>query len=187
MAMAQDNAQPPAAEQPDAPKRVVCPLNGGSFSQMRAVATLLVSQGNLAAAEACLQDGVATTIVAFQELSELAAERGAYMRASAFSGILETLSGSADARLYHSRRLLQSGQPAQARVRLEALKESNPGISTVHHMLGVSQFQLGSVDDGIASVKRASELAPETKLYSDDLQAMMKTKGEGEELTVTDA
>jgi hypothetical protein len=76
-----DEAAPPAAvaeaTDANATEPVKCPVGGGGFQEIYAVAMLLSSQDKLPEAEACLSDAITTTVPAYRMLSDIATVNGA--------------------------------------------------------------------------------------------------------------
>jgi hypothetical protein len=54
------------------PEPVRCPVGGGGFQELYAVAVLLSHQDKLAEAEVCLSDAITTTVPAYRMLSDIA-------------------------------------------------------------------------------------------------------------------
>ena len=73
-ATAQEEEAPAAdgesAEEAEEP--VKCPIGGGGFQELYAVAVLLSHQDKLAEAEVCLSDAITTTVPAYRMLSDIA-------------------------------------------------------------------------------------------------------------------
>ena len=74
-APAADGESEEAAEEP-----VKCPIGGGGFQELYAVAVLLSHQDKLAEAEVCLSDAITTTVPAYRMLSDIATVNSASLR-----------------------------------------------------------------------------------------------------------
>ena len=61
---------------------VKCPVGGGGFQELYAVAVLLSHQDKLAEAEVCLSDAITTTVPAYRMLSDIATVNSAQMTIS---------------------------------------------------------------------------------------------------------
>lgn len=68
------------------PEPVKCPVGGGGFQELYAVAVLLSHQDKLAEAEVCLSDAITTTVPAYRMLSDIATVNSAHI--SAFSSCI---------------------------------------------------------------------------------------------------
>lgn len=173
-----DEAAPPdaVAEATDAnaTEPVKCPVGGGGFQEIYAVAMLLSSQDKLAEAEACLSDAITTTVPAYRMLSDIATVNGQFGRAAAIAEIIETLMNNGDAKLYHARKLLRINQNDKAKERLDTLIEHNGDNAEVLHLLGVAQFRLEQNEEALASMKKAVEVKPDEQLYKDELEVLEK-------------
>ena len=175
VALAQDEqaaTESPAAQENAnvVPKR--CRLSGGGFEALSAVALVLDSAGAVDEAELCLVDALQSAVPAFRQLSDIAARKQQFTRAAVISGIVERIDGSADSRLYHATRLLQAGDAEGANQRLEPIAKANAELASVQHLLGVAKFRLGKNDEAVESLKLATSLAADVKLYADDLKAI---------------
>jgi tetratricopeptide (TPR) repeat protein len=173
-APAADGESEEAAEEP-----VKCPIGGGGFQELYAVAVLLSHQDKLAEAEVCLSDAITTTVPAYRMLSDIATVNSQFGRAAAIAEIIETLTNNGDAKLYYARKLLRIDQNEKAKERLDVLIEHNGENAEIRHLLGVAQFRMDQPDDAIANLKKAIELEPETELYKTELETLEKAIAEG--------
>lgn len=158
----------------EAVQKVGCPAAGGTFNELNAVGTVLAGQGSFLAAEACFLDAVQTVIPTFQALTELSDIRGDYLQSSARSGIVEMLAGTAQARLFHAQHLIMAGRHPEAVPRLRVLAENNKDVANVHHLYANALYNSGLRQEGIDSLKKAIELAPENKVYGTDFETLTK-------------
>ena len=153
---------------------VGCPLRGGTFGELNAVGSVLAGQGSFQAAEACFIDAVQTTIPTFQALTELSDLRQDYVQSSARSGIIESLAGTAQARLFHSQHLIMAGRHPEAVPRLRVLAENNKDVANVHHLYANALYNSGLREEGIEALNNAIKLMPENEGYKNDLEALQK-------------
>merc|ERR1719197_348118 len=158
---------------------IKCPVGGGGFQELYAVAVLLSHQDKLAEAEVCLSDAITTTVPAYRMLSDIATVNSQFGRAAAIAEIIETLTNNGDAKLYYARKLLRIDQNEKAKERLDVLIEHNGENAEIRHLLGVAQFRMDQPDDAIANLKKAIELEPETELYKTELDTLEKAIAEG--------
>jgi hypothetical protein len=70
------------------PEPVKCPVGGGGFQELYAVAVLLSHQDKLAEAEVCLSDAITTTVPAYRMLSDIATVNSAQIPVPPNSPIL---------------------------------------------------------------------------------------------------
>eukprot|EP01048_Picozoa_sp_COSAG05_P003828 COSAG05_NODE_187_length_14703_cov_123.022186_3_plen_199_part_00 len=161
-----------AAEAPPPPAK--CPLSGGGFQELYAVATLLASQDKIGEAEACLSDAITTSVPAYRLLSDIATNNGQFGRAAGIAGIIETLLNNGDSKLYYSRKLLRVNQNEEAKTRLDALAEANTDNGDIFHLLGIAEFRLGNNDTAVASLEKAIAADPDSQLYKDELDVLKK-------------
>jgi tetratricopeptide (TPR) repeat protein len=153
-------------------REIRCPAQGGTFNELNAVGTVLAGQGSYLAAEACLLDAVNTVIPTFQALTELAEVRGDPLQASARSGIVESLAGTAQARLYHAQRLINANRHGEAVGRLSVLAENNKDVAGVHHLYANALYNSGLREQGITALKEAIKLDEKNEGYAKDLKTL---------------
>ena len=153
---------------------VGCPLRGGTFGELNAVGTVLAGQGSFQAAEACFIDAVQTTIPTFQALTELSDLRQDYVQSSARSGIIESLAGTAQARLFHAQHLILAGRHPEAVPRLRVLSENNKDVANVRHLYANALYNSGLREEGIEALQKAIKLMPENEGYKKDLETLSK-------------
>jgi hypothetical protein len=126
VAAQEDAAAEGAGENAEAePEPVRCPVGGGGFQELYAVAVLLSHQDKLAEAEVCLSDAITTTVPAYRMLSDIATVNSQFGRAAAVAEIIETLTNNGDAKLYYARKLLRVNENEKAKERLDVLIEHN--------------------------------------------------------------
>lgn len=73
-----------------------CPVGGGGFQELYAVAVLLSHQDKLEEAEVCLSDAITTTVPAYRMLSDIATVNSQFGRAAAIAEIIETLTNNGE-------------------------------------------------------------------------------------------
>lgn len=151
---------------------VGCPLRGGTFGELNAVGTVLAGQGSFQAAEACFIDAVQSTVPTFQALTELSDLRQDYVQSSARSGIIESLAGTAQARLFHAQHLIMAGRHPEAVPRLRVLAENNKDVANVHHLYANALYNSGLREEGIEALNSAVKLMPENEVYKKDLETL---------------
>merc|ERR1719440_1475242 len=156
------------------PEPVKCPVGGGGFQELYAVAVLLSHQDKLDEAEVCLSDAITTTVPAYRMLSDIATVNSQFGRAAAIAEVIETLTNNGDAKLYYARKLLRIDQNEKAKERLDVLIEHNGENAEIRHLMGVAQFRLDQQDEAIENLKKAIELEPDTELYKEELETLQK-------------
>merc|ERR1719440_2523698 len=175
VAAAQEEEAPAAdGESAEAEEPVKCPIGGGGFQELYAVAVLLSHQDKLEEAEVCLSDAITTTVPAYRMLSDIATVNSQFGRAAAIAEIIETLTNNGDAKLYYARKLLRIDQNEKAKERLDVLIEHNGENAEIRHLMGVAQFRLDQQDEAIENLKKAIELEPDTELYKEELETLQK-------------
>ena len=99
------NAQDEAAAAADTPEEpappVTCPIGGGGYQELYAVAMLLTNQDKLAEAEVCLSDAITATMPSFRLLADIATSKGERGRAYKIAELMETVMNNGE-RLLHS-------------------------------------------------------------------------------------
>ena len=93
-AFAQDEAatvDTPAAEEATATEPVKCPIGGGGYQELYAVAILLTNQDKLAEAEVCLSDAITSTMPAFRLLADIATSKGEAGRSWKIAELMDTV------------------------------------------------------------------------------------------------
>ena len=87
---------------------------------------------------------------------------------------MEMLAGTAQARLFHAQHLIMAGRHPEAVPRLRVLAENNKDVANVHHLYANALYNSGLRQEGIDSLKKAIELAPENKVYGTDFETLTK-------------
>merc|ERR1711871_431879 len=151
-----------------------CPVAGGTFSELNAVAVYLASQDKLGEAEACLTDAILTTMGAFRMLSDIATVNGQFGRAAGIAELMDTLANTGDAKLFHAKKLLRINQNEKAKEKLDLLIEHNAENAEINHLMGVTQFRLQKNTEALASLEKARALDPNNDVYSTELDTLKK-------------
>jgi Flp pilus assembly protein TadD len=99
-----------------------------------------------------------------------------YGRAALIAGIIDKMVNNADAKLFHAKKLMQTGEYEQAAGLLSFIAVNNPTLADVHYLLGIAQFGSGKAELAEASIKKAIELDPENQAYKDELETLEKAR-----------
>lgn len=146
-------------------------LSGGGFDDRYAVAQLLIVQRDLARAEACLLEAIASTLGALSLMSDIAATQRLPLRAAAFSSVLTQLNPQDGETVYlHAQRLGQAGAWNESLPLLLRLSGANPANANIANSLGAAYYQTYAYDDAIAAFGRALELAPDNVDFAANLK-----------------
>ena len=107
-------------------------------------------------------------------MTELSDLRQDYVQSSARSGIIESLAGTAQARLFHAQHLILAGRHPEAVPRLRVLSENNKDVANVHHLYANALYNSGLREEGIEALQKAIKLMPENEGYKKDLETLRK-------------
>ena len=78
---------------------ISCPISGNvAYNELNAVSVLLLAQGRVDEAEACLVQAVLSTLTAYKTLSDIALARGDTGRAAMLAGLADRLDGTPTSR-----------------------------------------------------------------------------------------
>ena len=78
---------------------ISCPIAGNvAYNELNAVSVLLLAQGRVDEAEACLVQAVLSTLTAYKTLSDIALARGDTGRAAMLAGLADRLDGTPTSR-----------------------------------------------------------------------------------------
>jgi len=158
-------------------QEIVCPIRGGGFDDRYAVAQVLILQKNLAQAEACLLEAIASTLGALSLMSDIAATQRLPLRAAAFSSVLTQLNPSDGETVYlHAQRLGQAGAWNESIPLLDRLATANPSNANIQNSLGAAHFQAFDYDAAVVAFAAAHDLVPDNVDFAANLKKASAVK-----------
>lgn len=97
--------------------------------------------------------------------------------------IEEKLDSTTEKRLHDAIALQQADQGTQAIIQYQLILNAYPNHSLVHHLLGITLAQCGTLDRALKSLQTAVRLQPKNPLYLSSLANILRRQGETEKAT----
>ena len=97
--------------------------------------------------------------------------------------IEEKLDSTTEKRLHDAIALQQADQGTQAIIQYQLILNAYPNHSLVHHLLGITLAQCGTLDRALKSLQTAVRLQPKNPLYLSSLANILRRQGVTEKAT----